>query len=42
MMEEVAWVYRWPPSELYPMTPSRLRRWHAAACRIQRHLEGGE
>lgn len=42
MTEDVAWVYHWPPSELYAMTPSQIHRWHAAAGRIQRHLEGGE
>ena len=37
-MEEVAWVYRWPPSELYSMTLPQMLRWHAAALRIQRQI----
>ena len=41
MMEEVAWVYHWPPSEIERMTPTRLERWHAAACRIQRQMGRG-
>ena len=41
MMEDLAWVYRWPPSELYAMTPTQIVRWHAAARRIQRQTARG-
>ena len=37
-MEDVAWTFRFPPSELERMTPRQLMRWHRAATRIQRQL----
>ena len=37
-MEEVAFTFRFPPSELERLTPSKLLRWHAAAGRLQKQL----
>jgi hypothetical protein len=38
MMEEVAYVFHWPPSELGRLTIPQLRRWHQAAARIHKQV----
>ncbi|MFP3943817.1 MAG: GpE family phage tail protein [Alphaproteobacteria bacterium] len=39
-MEEVAWTFHFPPSELERMTVSQLRKWHRGAARINKQLAG--
>lgn len=38
-MAELAWVFKWPPSELDRLTAADLSMWHAQAVRIGRELE---
>lgn len=40
MMEEVAFVFRFPPSELDRLTLTKLHQWHRAARRIQKQTRG--
>jgi len=40
MMEDVAWTFGWPPSELNKLHVSDLKRWHEAANRINRRVYG--
>ncbi|WP_350051958.1 GpE family phage tail protein [Marivibrio sp.] len=40
-MEEVAFTYHWPPSELRKLTVRELINWHDGARRINRQLHPG-
>lgn len=35
-MQEVAWTYKWPPSELHRLTVPEIVEWHDAAVRIMK------
>ena len=37
-MEEVAWGYHWPPSEIHRLKVSELVRWHEGLVRIHKAL----
>ena len=37
-MAELAYVFKWPPSELQGMEVDDLMRWHEQAMRIQREI----
>lgn len=39
-MEEVAYVFHFPPSELECMKIGQLLKWHAAARRINKQISG--
>ena len=39
-MEETAFSFHFPPSELARMNMKQLLRWHAAAARINKRLRG--
>ena len=38
MMDELAYAYHWPPSELNNLTGPELARWHAGLVRIQEDI----
>lgn len=40
-MEEVAFTFNFPPSELDRMKVSKLLKWHRGVSRIQGKLNGG-
>ncbi|MDH2898853.1 GpE family phage tail protein [Rahnella variigena] len=37
LMADVAVVFHWPPSELYPMSPAELAQWRAKAIERSGH-----
>ena len=40
-MEDVAYFFRWSPSEVYALTPTQLDRWYQAAIRINKEQNSG-
>ena len=40
-MDELAYAYHWPPSELQRLTPSALLRWHRGLIRLQERIREG-
>lgn len=39
-MDELAYAYHWPPTELNRLTPRELVRWHDGLVRLQERAHG--